>query len=98
MNHDPQDPMDAMRNDQVNKDPSFFGGCPKCGSYDGYFDMGRDHWFFCREHRVKWLWGSNMFSSYLSKGEQRQNYETQGFGSYAEVKPLFPPGLTEDWH
>jgi hypothetical protein len=61
-----------------------FGGCPHCGANDGYFNAGKSHWFFCREHRVKWFYGANIFSSCHeeTEAEQREKYDAEGFGTY----------------
>jgi hypothetical protein len=42
----------------------YFGGCPTCGGNDGYRNLGREHWFFCAEHKVKWYVGSSLFSGW----------------------------------
>ena len=26
------------------------GSCPKCGKSDGFLNLGKEHWFTCREH------------------------------------------------
>src|SRR5262249_39273894 len=36
----------------------YFGGCPRCRKNDGCVNIGRDHWFFCEEHKTKWCVGS----------------------------------------
>ncbi len=57
-----------------------FGGCPGCGSTDGwhadrwladgYPNDGRDYWFFCDRHKTRWRVGSNLFS-----GRRDENHE-----------------------
>ncbi len=57
-----------------------FGGCPGCGSTDGwhadrwhtdgYPNDGGDHWFFYDRHKTRWRAGSNLFS-----GWRAENYE-----------------------
>ena len=34
----------------------YFGACPVCGRGGRLRHIGRDHWFYCKEHKVKW-WG-----------------------------------------
>lgn len=66
----------------------YFGVCPECASHDGYRNAGKAHWFVCHEHRVRWLVGSNLFSSWKGETEadQRHAYEVDpGWGRYAEV-------------
>lgn len=46
-----------------------FGWCPECGQECPYLNLGRDHWFYCDAHRVRWRGGSNVFSSWLHEDE-----------------------------
>jgi hypothetical protein len=64
-----------------------FGVCPVCGKHDGYVNVGRSHWFVCNEHKVKWCFGANVFSSWReqSEEEQRRIYDARGIGSYRDV-------------
>ncbi len=76
----------------------YFGGCPECGDQDGYTNVGRSHWIFCKEHRTKWCVGSNLFSSWHeeTEAEQRQAYEDIGLGGFREVEPMpWRPPLRE---
>ena len=70
----------------------YFGLCPRCKKTDGYYNVGRGHWFYCRQHRTKWVVGANLFSSWRdqTEQEQRRNYDANGFGSYEEVEPFQP--------
>jgi len=52
------------------KEESYWGDCPKCGSSDGYLNIGRDHWFRCDEHKVAWCVGSNPFSSWQEENDE----------------------------
>jgi hypothetical protein len=56
-----------MSNDSIATLPrvdNCFGGCPTCHETDGFLNIGRDHWFVCHRHRVKWHVGSNLFSGW----------------------------------
>ncbi len=67
-----------------------FGGCPYCGGYDVFLNIGRDHWIICRTHQVKWHIGSNLFSNWRNETEEqwlRNSYELAG---YREVESVFP--------
>jgi hypothetical protein len=68
---------------------SHFGVCPHCHKTDGYINVGRTHLFVCREHKLKWCVGSNLFSSwrYQTKEEQEQIYDRLGAGAYTEIQP-----------
>jgi hypothetical protein len=54
--------VNEVNRDREAMNEDYFGVCPTCGSNDGFLIIGRDHWFICKEHRVKWLVGSNLFS------------------------------------
>lgn len=43
------------------------GSCPKCGKSDGYVNLGKEHWFICREHKMKWFIGSNLFEGWKNQ-------------------------------
>ena len=75
----------------MNKDyDNYFGGCPKCGGADGCANVGKSHWFFCREHQTMWCVGSNLFGSWRDQTEEEQRafYEANNLGSFEEVRPL----------
>jgi hypothetical protein len=69
----------------------YFGLCPHCHQQDGWLDIGKSHWIYCKEHRVKWCIGSNLFSSWRqqTEEEQRQIYDDLGFGEFQEIRPYF---------
>lgn len=72
-----------------------YGGCPACGRTDGYRNVGRDHWFFCAEHRVRWWAGSNLFSSWRGETEAAFRENIAFMEPFTEVTPLdntVPPG------
>ncbi len=76
----------------------YFGGCPECGDSNGYTNVGKAHWFFCKAHRTMWCIGWNLFSSwqYETEAEQRLAYNTIGLGNFTEVKPMpWRPTLRE---
>jgi hypothetical protein len=54
-----------------------FGACPECGKRDGYRNIYRQHFFFCEEHRITWVPGTNLFSSWReeSKKDWREAWE-----------------------
>jgi hypothetical protein len=74
----------------------YFGVCPTCGRNDGYINIGRGHWFYCSKHRVKWYFGSNLFSSWReqTEDEQRETYDELGFGEYTEFDEHHHEGFT----
>ncbi|HUI21321.1 MAG TPA: hypothetical protein VLZ74_09790 [Methylocella sp.] len=68
---------------------NYFGVCPVCGKTDGYINTGRVHWFFCKEHKLRWWAGINLFSSWQheTEEEQRRQYDELGFGAFTAIKP-----------
>ena len=68
-----------------------FGLCPHCHKNNGYINVGRSHWLLCDEHKVKWLAGANLFSSWReqTEGEQRKAYYARGVDAYKEVEPAY---------
>ena len=67
----------------------YFGVCPVCRKTDGHTNVGRDHWFFCKEHKTRWWAGSNMLSGWRdeTEDEQRQKYNEIGLGEFEKVEP-----------
>jgi hypothetical protein len=77
----------------IQRSKDYWGTCPHCHDYDGFINIGRGHWFFCDEHKVRWCVGSNLFSCWRFQTEQEQRaiYDAKAFGSYRDVEPYFPP-------
>ena len=67
--------------------PNHFGDCPKCRHTSGHLNIGRDYWFICKKHRVKWFVGSGIFPSWQHESERvwRQNEILLSY--YMEVEP-----------
>jgi hypothetical protein len=67
---------------------SYFGVCPTCHKTDGYMNIGKGHWFICKEHRVTWFIGANLFSSwqYETEQDQRRQYDELGMSRFARVE------------
>jgi len=66
----------------------YFGGCPRCGDTDGYLNQGRDHWFVCDKHRVRWFVGSNLFSSWRHESSAQHAENLLKLMGYRVVDPL----------
>lgn len=64
------------------------GACPACGSME-YLNVYKDQWGCCAEHRVRWLFGSNLFSSWRHEDEAVWARNRELLDSYAEVDPIF---------
>ncbi|UCF32891.1 MAG: hypothetical protein JSV78_11220 [Phycisphaerales bacterium] len=67
-----------------------FGACPVCGKTDGYLNIGREHWFYCKAHKTRWHVGSNLFPSWRRQTEERWKRNSEFLADFQEVKPLGP--------
>jgi len=65
-----------------------WGGCPKCLSHDGYLNLDREHWFKCDSHRVRWLVGSNLFSSWRFESQADWWRNGDRLAGYRIVEPV----------
>src|SRR5262249_15972331 len=74
------------RDDDVSTAP-YFGGCPHCGKTDGFFNLGRAHFFVCDEHPVKWFVGENLFRGWKEKTREVWEPNARQFGHYTDVEP-----------
>jgi len=70
--------------------PDYFGGCPECGRLDDWFNVGRDHWCVCHEHKNKWTVGSNLFSSWRDETQAVWLENERLLRDYLGIKPLSP--------
>ena len=72
---------------------NYFGVCPKCDKCNGYINIGAWHWFYCKEHKLCWCVGANLFSDwrYETDEEQERIFNELGFDSFEECNP------TEAW-
>jgi hypothetical protein len=66
-----------------------FGLCPFCFEQDSCANMGSEHWFYCKTHKVKWCPGTNLLSSWKRETEdqQRKAWEALGMEGFKEVRP-----------
>lgn len=74
---------------------TYFGVCPTCELTDGYLNVGRAHFFVCHVHRVRWLIGDNLFSSwrFLSPDEWQANWDQ--IKEYEDILPYRPDAQEE---
>jgi len=68
----------------------YFGVCPVCGKEPEFRNVDRSHWAYCKADGVKWLIGSNLFSSW--RGETKVDWAKNAkfLGNFTEVQPGFP--------
>jgi hypothetical protein len=67
-------------------EPSYWGGCPECRRNDGYRNLGREHWFSCHRHQVRWCAGENLFSSWRHESEEDWARNRARIGPYRVVE------------
>lgn len=70
------------------KEIDYFGGCPECGQNDGYFNVGRDHFFRCDAHKTCWCVGANLFSSWRYEDEATWGDNARRYSDYMRVEPI----------
>ncbi len=65
-----------------------FGVCPICNKTDGFVNLGKEHWFICRDHETKWFIGINLFEGWQNQTvSQAQGIEAM-LDKYKEIDPL----------
>lgn len=68
--------------------PNHFGDCPKCKKNDGHLNIGRDHWFHCKKHRVKWWVGNNIFPDWMEETSKIWKRNATLLDHYIEIEPF----------
>lgn len=63
------------------------GACPRCGKSDGFVNLGKEHWFICRDHKTKWLGGYNLFDGWQDQTVAQTQSIALLLNSYNEVLP-----------
>jgi hypothetical protein len=69
-------------------EPDYFGDCPKCYRNDGCYNYHMDHWYVCHKHKVRWLIGGNLFSSWKRETHEDWFRNWQLIGNYKVIKSL----------
>lgn len=64
------------------------GVCPKCAKTDGFVNLGKEHWFICRDHKSKWFAGVNMYEGWKNQTVAQAESIEMMLSSYKEVVPL----------
>lgn len=65
-----------------------FGDCPKCKKNDGHLNVGREHWFICLRHRVKWRAGHDIFPDWRQENLQIWRQNERLLDLLMEVEPI----------
>jgi hypothetical protein len=75
---------------RYERERGYFGLCPKCRRTDGYLNVGRDHWFVCDAHRLRWYVGSNLFSCWRDEPDSLHAENKRMLETFAECEPIRP--------
>jgi hypothetical protein len=86
---DPQHGLCEQCERVLDGTPSYWGVCPVCHQTDGCINIGKAHWYFCKEHKTRWCVGANLFSTWRTQTEEEQRaiYDGLDFGTFTDVKP-----------
>ena len=68
----------------------YFGACPVCGRGGRLRHIGRDHWFYCKEHKVKWWGGSNLIRTEEPMTAAEVATTARYLKNFVEVAPYHP--------
>ncbi len=69
----------------------WYGGCPHCGGSDGYLNIRNSHWGCCKEHRVKWLMGEDLFSAWQDEDASIWLENSIYLSDFDQAEPLRDP-------
>ncbi len=61
---------------------------PLCGGNDGYVNLGAEQWCICRDHKMKWLLGENLFEGWQNQAISEYLLIEQMLSQYKEVLPV----------
>src|SRR5262249_48756857 len=68
-----------------------FGLCPKCLADPVMLNIERNHFAICKEHKVYWPVGSNLFSAWRHETEEDWQRNANLLETYTEVKCSYLP-------
>lgn len=63
-----------------------FGVCPCCRKYDGYAAIGRDAWFVCDVHRLRWSVARDLRGDLATA----TNVAVEERAEYDVIEPVYP--------
>lgn len=73
--------------EETDSPSGYFGLCPICGQTDGYLNIHRDHYFVCHQHKLRWLVGSNLFSTWRDEGPEVWQENNDLLSGYRMIEP-----------
>ena len=81
--------MIIKASNKIDSQDDHFGLCPTCGQTDGYLNVDRDHYFVCHEHKLRWLIGSNLFSTWRDEDPDVWQKNSDLLSGYREIRPHY---------
>jgi hypothetical protein len=81
----------TIQNRPASSASDYFGLCPICHREGRCRNIGRDHWFACDLHRLKWLVGSNLFSNWREEDKEQWLENERVLSAYKKAEPYFLP-------
>lgn len=64
-----------------------YGCCPVCGYSEGPFNLHKENWFVCTEHRLRWCASYNVFDNLDGEAEAADIME-RFLAKYREIPPM----------
>jgi len=76
----------------------YFGMCPRCfedgEEYEAvYCNIERNHCYYCDKHKLFWVIGSNLFSSWREETEKDWRLNSEKLNQYTEIEEFHPEDL-----
>jgi hypothetical protein len=65
----------------------FNARCPHCGKVEGPIWISNSFWFYCRDHKVKWLAGWDLSVADTPTPEQQRRHDEIGLGEFKYIGP-----------
>lgn len=68
-----------------------YGGCALCGDHDEFFVINNRFWFVCRNHKVCWCAGTDLFPVFQKPTDEERQTHHRMVETYRDIIPLYPP-------
>lgn len=82
------EPTKTQIENEASFNDRYFGTCPECDSNDGYVNIHKNHWFYCKKHKTTWNMDSNLFSDWRNENEEIWERNAEMLSEYQVVDPL----------
>ncbi len=70
-----------------DKQDDWMGLCPRCRKPPEILNVERNHYGVCHKHKVAWLVGINLFSSWQQEDEIKWRLNAELLDNYRRVEP-----------